>query len=147
MNQPWVFMCPYILKPLSTLSPSHPSGLSQCIGFECPVSCIELGLGISFTYGNIHVSMLFSQSIPLLLSHTESKSLFFISVSLLLPCIQDCHSVTQSCPTLCDAMNQSTPGLPVHHQLPDCHYCLSKFHIYALIYFIGVSLSDLLNSV
>ena len=26
-------------------------------------------------------------------------------------------SVTQSCPTLCDAMNRSTPGLPVHHQL------------------------------
>ena len=28
-------------------------------------------------------------------------------------------SVTQSCPTLCDPMNRSTPGLPVHHQLPD----------------------------
>ena len=26
-------------------------------------------------------------------------------------------SVAQSCPTLCDAMNLSTPGLPVHHQL------------------------------
>ena len=25
--------------------------------------------------------------------------------------------VTQSCPTLCDPMNRSTPGLPVHHQL------------------------------
>ena len=28
-------------------------------------------------------------------------------------------SVTQSCPTLCDPMNQSMPGLPVHHQLPE----------------------------
>ena len=28
-------------------------------------------------------------------------------------------SVTQSCPTLCDPMNLSTPGLPVHHQLPE----------------------------
>ena len=28
-------------------------------------------------------------------------------------------SVTQSCPTLCDLMNCSTPGLPVHHQLPE----------------------------
>ena len=27
-------------------------------------------------------------------------------------------SVTQSCPTLCDPMNCSMPGLPVHHQLP-----------------------------
>ena len=26
-------------------------------------------------------------------------------------------SVAQSCPTLCDSMNRSTPGLPVHHQL------------------------------
>ena len=28
-------------------------------------------------------------------------------------------SVAQSCPTLCDPMNLSTPGLPVHHQLPE----------------------------
>ena len=28
-------------------------------------------------------------------------------------------SVTQSCPTLCDPMNLSTTGLPVHHQLPE----------------------------
>ena len=26
-------------------------------------------------------------------------------------------SVAQSCPTLCDPMNRSTPSLPVHHQL------------------------------
>ena len=28
-----------------------------------------------------------------------------------------CCSVAQSCPTLCNPMNHSTPGLPVHHQL------------------------------
>ena len=28
-------------------------------------------------------------------------------------------SITQSCPTLCDPMNHSTPGLPVHHHLPE----------------------------
>ena len=27
--------------------------------------------------------------------------------------------ITQSCPTLCDPMNRSTPGLPIHHQLPE----------------------------
>src|SRR5574340_368103 len=27
--------------------------------------------------------------------------------------------VAQSCPTLCNPMNCSTPGLPVHHQLPE----------------------------
>ena len=29
------------------------------------------------------------------------------------------NSVAQSCLTLCDPMNRSTPGLPVHHQLPE----------------------------
>ena len=28
-------------------------------------------------------------------------------------------SVTQSCPTLCNPMNHSKPGFPVHHQLPE----------------------------
>ena len=28
-------------------------------------------------------------------------------------------SVAQSCPTLCNPMNHSTPGLPIHHQLPE----------------------------
>ena len=35
-------------------------------------------------------------------------------------------SVTQSCPTLCDPMNHSTPGLPVHHQLPE--FTQSRVH-------------------
>ena len=42
----------------------------------------------------------------------ESLSLFFMSVSSL-----QFSSVAQSRPTLCDPMNCSTPGLPVHHQL------------------------------
>ena len=29
------------------------------------------------------------------------------------------RSVNKSCPTLCDPMNLSTPGLPIHHQLPE----------------------------
>ena len=33
-------------------------------------------------------------------------------------CIQF-SSVTQSCATLCDRMNGSTPGLPLHHKLPE----------------------------
>ena len=43
-------------------------------------------------------------------------------------------SVAQSCLTLCDPMNHSTPGLPVHHQLPEftqthvqwCHPAISS---------------------
>ena len=36
-------------------------------------------------------------------------------------CIHDQSgsSVAQLCPTLCDPMNRSMPGLPVHHQLPE----------------------------
>ena len=34
-------------------------------------------------------------------------------------------SVAQSCPTLCDPMNRSTPGLPVHHQLPKFTHLMS----------------------
>ena len=32
---------------------------------------------------------------------------------------QSVSSVTQSCLTLCDPMNRSTPGLPVDHKLPE----------------------------
>ena len=35
-------------------------------------------------------------------------------------------SVAQSCPTLYDPMNHSTPGLPVHHQLPES----TQTHVY-----------------
>ena len=34
-------------------------------------------------------------------------------------CMYQFSSVTQSCPTLCDPMNHSTPGLSVYHQLPE----------------------------
>ena len=40
----------------------------------------------------------------------------FLHISLLPPSVQF-SSVTQSCPTLCDPMNLSMPGIPVHHQL------------------------------
>ena len=42
-------------------------------------------------------------------------------VMISLKCISSVQfsSVAQLCPTLCDPMNCSTPGLPVHHQLPE----------------------------
>ena len=36
------------------------------------------------------------------------------------------NSVTQSCPTLCDPTDCSTPGLPVHHHLPE----LTQTHVH-----------------
>ena len=103
--------------PLPPPSPCHPSASSQCTSSKHPVSCIEPGLVIHFIYDIIHVSMPFSQIIPPSASPTESKRLFYTSVSLLLSRIQGYH------------------------------YRLSKFHIYALVYCIGVFLSGLLHSV
>ena len=40
-------------------------------------------------------------------------------ISLLFNMLSQFSSVAQSCPTLCDPMNCSTPGLPVHHHLPE----------------------------
>ena len=118
-----------ILNSLPPPSPYHPSGSSQCTSPKLPVSCIEPGLAIQFIYDIIHVFMSFSQSIPPP-SPTESKRLLYISVSfavshtglsvilILFPSVQF-SSVAQLCLTLCDPMNCSTPGLPVHHHLPE----------------------------
>ena len=72
------------------------------------VSCIQPGLVIYFTLDNIHVLMLFSLNLPPSPSPTESKSLFYTSVSLFLFCIWGYR------------------------------YHLSKFHVYALVYCIGL---------
>jgi len=69
-----------ILNPPPSLY--HPSGSSQCISPKHPVLCIEPGLATRFIYDIIHVSMPFSLIIPPSLSPTESKRLFYTSVSL-----------------------------------------------------------------
>ena len=51
-----------------------------------------------------------------------SKNMFVRHQNNFLPswvCSVQFSSVTQSCPTLCDPMDCKTPGLPVHHQLPE----------------------------
>ena len=83
MNPPRMYTCSPSWIPLPLPSPFHPSGSSQCTSPKHPVSCFEPGLVIHFTYDNIHVSMPFSQVIPPLPSPTESKRLFYTSVSLL----------------------------------------------------------------
>ena len=117
MNPLRVYTCSQSWTPLPPPSPYHPSGSSQCTSPKHPVSCIKPGLAIHFLYDIIHVSMPFSQIIPPSPSPTESKRLFYTSVSLLLSRIQGYH------------------------------YHLSKFHIYVLVYCIGVFLSGLLHSV
>ena len=93
--------------PILNPSPYHLFGSSQCTSPKQPISCIEPGLAIRFLYDIMLFSMPFSQIIPPSPSPTESKRLFYISVSLLFSRIQGYH------------------------------YHLSKFHIYALVYCIG----------
>ena len=81
-SQPWTLLtrpCPY-----------HLSGSSQCTRPKHPVSCIERRLVIRFLHDIIHVSP-FSQIIPSSPSPTESKRVFYTSVSLLLSRIQGYH--------------------------------------------------------
>ena len=49
--------------------------------------------------------------IPCAIQYAFVVYLFYMSVQF--------RSVAQSCPTLCDPMNRSTPDLPVHQQLPE----------------------------
>ena len=53
------------------------------------------------------------------------------------PPVQSVSSVTQSCPTLCNPMNCSTLGLPVHHQLPESTKLMS---IESVMLFIHLTL-------
>jgi len=82
MSLPQVYMC----SPSWTLhpppSPYHPSGSSLCTSPKHPVSSIEPGLATRFIYDIIHVSMPFSQITPPSPSPTESKRLFYTTVSL-----------------------------------------------------------------
>ena len=103
--------------PLPPLSSSVPSKLPQYTSFGCSTSCIKFTLVIYFTYGNVYVSILFSQIIPTLPSPVESKNLFIITVPSLLPCMWN-H-----------------------------WYHLFKFHLYVLIYSICLFLSDPFYSV
>ena len=60
-----------------------------------------------------------------------SPSLLFATTHLIRshPSELQFSSVAQSCPTLCDPMNRSTPGLPVHHHLPES----TQTHVYQVI--------------
>ena len=75
--------------------------------------CKENILGIKKHVNSTNNTEIFTH---LMLSsmHPDLRNFLFVKVE----CIQF-SSVAQSCPTLCNLMNHSTPCLPVHHQLPE----------------------------
>ena len=87
----------------------------------------------SLTHSSIwtytHTLLLFPMSSEQVCQPQDSwHTIIWSSAGYLLQCTgfsqQSCEvvefsSVSQSCPTLCDPMNCSTPGLPVHHELPE----------------------------
>ena len=82
--------------------------LSMNIQISFMIDCFDLLLpkGLSGVFSNATVckhQFFYSQT-----SWSTSHTLTLVQF----------NSVSQSCLTLCDPMNRSTPGLPVHHQLP-----------------------------
>ena len=58
-------------------------------------------------------------SLPLIPPDVFFSSDTVVYISRCLSCSVQSSSVAQSCPTLCNPMECSTPGFPVHHQLPE----------------------------
>ena len=117
MNQPWIYMCSPSWTPLPPPSPSHPSGSSQCTSPE-------------------HLS--------------HASNLGWWSVSHLIIYMFQCCTLKTSHPRF---LPQSPKVCSVHLCL---FFCLAyrviiniffKFHIYVLVYCIGLYLSGLLHSV
>ena len=68
------------------------------------------------------------------------------TISSSIYCFFQFSSVTQSCLTLCDHINHSTPGLPVHHQLPEStkthvHRVNDAIHLILYLLFLSVQFS------
>ena len=76
----------------------------SCSTLPDPMDCSLPG---SSTHGIFQARVL--ERSALALSDFSTKKIYIYQFS----------SVAQSCPTLCDPMNHSTPGLPVHHELPE----------------------------
>ena len=102
-------------------------------GVVCLVLRYRLGQSIMASHRDIQREGGFSvkqeSQTDLLNTHKERKYLsaeartvarvkVHVAWGLLFPSVQF-SSIAQLCPTLCDPMNCSMPGLPVHHQLPE----------------------------
>ena len=127
MNQPWIYMCSPSRSPLSPPSPPDPSGSSQCTRSEHLSYASNLGWWsvspLIIPYPVI-LCNIFWVRVHSRWTHLAWKPWStFYQIGHILPTMKltkwTFSSVTQPCPTLWNPMNCSTPGLLVHHQLPE----------------------------
>ena len=111
------------LSPLLQLQTVPLRGWPPCTSvdtgcFQALLSQTTYNLIWTLLSGHRFVCKINSRSISEILIPIPSRLLFY-RLCLLFIFINQFSSVAQSCPTLCDPMNCSTPGLPVQHQLPE----------------------------
>ena len=87
------------------------SGIRQV----CPLSSLLFNIVLDILATSIRAE----KYIKGILTGKEVKLSLFADDMILYIRSDQIRSVAQSCTTLCDPMNCSTPGLPVHHQLPE----------------------------
>ena len=85
-------------------------GLSDCKTLESVFGGLSSFLFMYFCFSKAYLKP-YSAVFPNKHIHSEDMSMNISSVQF--------SSAARSCLTLCDPMNCSTPGLPVHHQLPE----------------------------
>ena len=104
--------CTVHCLPNKTLSSNQPAALVghfKALLWRDRTEAITHSLDISIPEEDISVYCLLSSTTQDMSTARKKQALLKFQFSL----------VTQSCPTLCDPMNCSMPGLPVHHQLPE----------------------------
>ena len=87
-----------------------------------PQSLLEIFLLVSFSWGCQTLLSFHTRALSFLLWFPPSPVYFFCREFIIFTISShsvQLSSVTQSCPTPCDPMNRSMPGLPVHHQPPE----------------------------
>ena len=105
-------LCPSLCNPMDCSPPgSSVHGIFPARILEWVT--ISSSRGFSWPRHQTHISYVscMSRQILYLLSYWGSPLAVIVVVQF--------SSVAQSCPTLCDPMNRSMPGLPVHHHLPE----------------------------
>ena len=110
-----VYVCPCTVYVLYTLSyngyAAAAESLQSCPTLRDPMDCSLPGTSIHGIF-QVRVLEWGAMEFKMYQCTFNSQSVLFLNSDQI-------RSVAQSCPTLCNPMNRSTPGLSVHHQLPE----------------------------